>query len=106
MKKIIGKPMQTNSKMIELIKKTKINNYYIKNHEDFRKRIVEDINIDDDVLDIGKGMLKGLGNFLAGPGLAIGAVAFVKLFNKLTAFAKDAFQSIRNIWPAVSKDIP
>ena len=56
MKKIIGKPMQTNSKMIELIKRTKINNYYIKNQEDFRKRIVEDIGLNDDVLDIGKGM--------------------------------------------------
>ena len=31
MKKIIGQPTQTNSKLIELIKKTKINNYYIKN---------------------------------------------------------------------------
>ena len=56
MKKIIGKPMQTNSKMIELIKKTKINNYYIKNQIDFRKRIAEDIQVDDTVLDIGKGM--------------------------------------------------
>ena len=56
MKKIIGQPKKTNLRLIELIKKTKINNYYIKNHEDFRKRIVEDINIDDDVLDIGKGM--------------------------------------------------
>ena len=54
MKKIIGKPMQTNSKMIELIKKTKINNYYIKNQIDFRKRIAEDIQVDDTVLDIGK----------------------------------------------------
>ncbi len=56
MKKIIGKPMQTNSKMIELIKRTKINNYYIKNQIDFRKRIAEDIQVDDNVLDIGKGM--------------------------------------------------
>ena len=56
MKKIIGKPMQTNSKMIELIKKTKIHNYYIKNQIDFRKRIAEDIQVDDTVLDIGKGM--------------------------------------------------
>ena len=47
--------------------------------------------------DIGKGMLKGLGTFLAGPGLAIGAVAFVKLFGKLTSFAKDAFQSIMGL---------
>ncbi len=56
MKKIIGQPTQTNTKLIELIKKTKINYYYIKNQEDFRKRIVEEIKSDEDVLDIGKGM--------------------------------------------------
>ena len=56
MKKIIGRPIQTNTKLIELIKKTKINNYYIKNQEDFRKRIFEEIKSNDDVLDIGKGM--------------------------------------------------
>ena len=55
MKKIIGQPTQTNTKLIELIKKTKINNYYIKKQEDFRKRVVEEIKPDDDVLDIGKG---------------------------------------------------
>ena len=56
MKKIIGQPEKTNSKLIDLIKKTKINNYYIKNQKDFRNRIIEDVKIDDDVLDIGKGM--------------------------------------------------
>ena len=30
MKKIIGQPGKTNSKLIELIKKTKINNFYKK----------------------------------------------------------------------------
>ena len=40
MKKIIGQPTQTNTKLIELIKKTKINNYYIKNQEDFRKEFL------------------------------------------------------------------
>ena len=48
-------------------------------------------------MDIGKGMLKGLGNFLSGPGLAIGAVAFIKLFGKLSSFATDAFQSIMGL---------
>jgi len=56
MKKIIGQPGKTNSKLIELIKKTKISNYYIKNQKDFRNRIIKDIKISDDVLDIGKGM--------------------------------------------------
>ena len=56
MKKIIGQPTQTNTKLIELIKKTKINNYYIKNQEDFRKRIFEEIGLNDNILDIGKGM--------------------------------------------------
>ena len=56
MKKIIGQPGKTNSKLIELIKKTKINNFYIKNQKDFRNRIIEEIKENDDVLDIGKGM--------------------------------------------------
>ena len=56
MKKIIGQPGKTNSKLIEIIKKTKINNYYIKNQKDFRSRIIEEIKMDDDILDIGKGM--------------------------------------------------
>ena len=56
MKKIIGQPGKTNSKLIELIKKTKINNFYIKNQKDFRNRIIEEIEKNDDVLDIGKGM--------------------------------------------------
>ena len=43
MKKIIGQPGKTNSKLIEIIKKTKINNYYIKNQKDFRSRIIEEI---------------------------------------------------------------
>ena len=62
MKKIIGQPTQTNTKLIELIKKTKINNYYIKNQEDFRKRIYEEIKLNDDVLDIGKGMRHNFAN--------------------------------------------
>ena len=56
MKKIIGQPEKTNSKLIDLIKKTKINNYYIKNQNDFRNRIIEDIKLNDDILDIGRGM--------------------------------------------------
>ena len=56
MKKIIGQPEKTNSKLIDLIKKTKINNYYLKNQKDFRNRIIDDVKINDNVLDIGKGM--------------------------------------------------
>ena len=56
MKKVIGLPTETNKKLVDLIKKTKINNYYIRNQADFRKRIVEDVKFDDDVLDVGKGM--------------------------------------------------
>ena len=36
MKKIIGNPNKSNNDLIELIKKTKINNYYLKNQKDFR----------------------------------------------------------------------
>ena len=53
MKKVIGLPTETNQKLVDLIKKTKINNYYIRNQADFRKRIVEDVKFDDDVLDVG-----------------------------------------------------
>ena len=56
MKKIIGKPSETNQKLIELIKRLKINNFYLKNNKDFRDQILNDINIDDEVLDIGKAM--------------------------------------------------
>ena len=54
MKKIIGNPEEINNKNIEIINKIKINNYYIKNQEDFRIKIINSINIEDYVLDIGK----------------------------------------------------
>ena len=56
MKKIIGNPNTSNNDLIELIKKTKINNYYLKNQKDFRDRILDEINQDDCVLDIGMAM--------------------------------------------------
>ena len=54
MKKIIGNPKKKNLENIEIIQKTKINNYYIKNYKNFREKIIENININDDVLDVGK----------------------------------------------------
>ena len=56
MKKTIGNPNKTNEDLINLIKKTKINNYYLKNQKDFRDRILEEINISDHVLDVGMAM--------------------------------------------------
>ena len=56
MKKIIGNPNQKNKDLINLINKTKINHYYIKNYKDFRDRIVKDISSEDVVLDCGKAM--------------------------------------------------
>ena len=56
MKKIIGNPLKKNKQLIEIIKNTKINNFYIRNFSDFRDRILNDINSNDDVLDIGKCM--------------------------------------------------
>ena len=56
MKKIIGNPNQKNEDLINLINKTKINHYYIKNYKDFRDRIVKDISSEDVVLDCGKAM--------------------------------------------------
>ena len=56
MKKTIGNPSQTNENLINLIKKTKINNYYLKNQKDFRDRILNEIDQNDHVLDIGMAM--------------------------------------------------
>jgi TP901 family phage tail tape measure protein len=46
---------------------------------------------------IGKGLLKGLGDFLSGPGLAIGGLALFKIFERLTVYAADAFKSIAGL---------
>ncbi len=56
MKKIINNPKDFNDNLISLIKNVKINNYYIKNKEDFRDQILEQIKPEDHVLDIGKAM--------------------------------------------------
>ena len=58
MKKILGKPSETNKKLISLIERTKINNFYLKNRKDFRDQILNDINPKDKVLDIGMAMRK------------------------------------------------
>ena len=54
MKKIIGKAQEKNLRNIDIINKAKVNNYYIKNHEDFRVKIINTIDKNDEVLDIGK----------------------------------------------------
>tara|TARA_B110000881_G_C18534153_1_gene494777 strand:- start:534 stop:1208 length:675 start_codon:yes stop_codon:yes gene_type:complete len=56
MKKIIGNPNKTNQEIINLIKKTKINNYFLKNKKDFRDKILEEISPNDHVVDIGMAM--------------------------------------------------
>jgi len=56
MKKVIGNPSKTNEKLINLINKIKINNYYLKHQKDFRDKILEEINEIDHVLDIGMAM--------------------------------------------------
>ena len=56
MKKTIGNPNLKNQYLIDLIKKTKLNYYYIKNNKDFRDRILEDISGEDIVVDCGKAM--------------------------------------------------
>ncbi|MDC0043510.1 class I SAM-dependent methyltransferase [Candidatus Pelagibacter sp.] len=54
--KKIGNPDIKNQKIINKIKNTNINFFYIKNQKDFRDKILENIKIHDDVLDIGKAM--------------------------------------------------
>ena len=56
MPKIIGNPEIKKNELIKLIKKTKMNNFYIKNHVDFRDKILSEITLEDDVLDMGKCM--------------------------------------------------
>ena len=55
-RRIIGEPHKINQKNIEIINKTKINNHFIKNNNDFRETIIKQININDEVLDVGKSM--------------------------------------------------
>ena len=56
MKRILGKPHETNNKLISLIQRVKINDFYLKNKKDFRDQILSDIDSKDDVLDIGMAM--------------------------------------------------
>lgn len=56
MKKIIGNPSQKNKDLIDIIKKTNINNYYLKNKKDFRDKILDEIKSNDHVLDLGMAM--------------------------------------------------
>ena len=56
MKKVIGNPNQINEDLISQIKKARFNNYYINNHKDFRDKILNEIKIGDEVLDIGMAM--------------------------------------------------
>ena len=54
--KKIGNPEIYNKELISKINKTEIDLYYIKNKSDFRERILNNINSDEFILDIGKGM--------------------------------------------------
>lgn len=56
MKKIIGDPNKINNELIDLINRVSINNYYLKNQEDFRDTILSQIQKSDHVLDIGRAM--------------------------------------------------
>ena len=56
MKKILGNPSETNKKLVSLIERIKINNFYLENRKDFRDQILNDVKSDDEVLDIGKAM--------------------------------------------------
>ena len=56
MKKKIGDPHKINENLISIIKKININNFYLKNNKDFRDKILEEINPNDYVLDIGMAM--------------------------------------------------
>ena len=46
---------------------------------------------------IGKGLATGIGNFLSGPGLLLGAASLIKIFERLTVFTADAFKQITGL---------
>ena len=54
--KKIGNPEIYNKELISKINETEIDLFYIKNKSDFRDKILNNINHDDFILDIGKGM--------------------------------------------------
>ena len=54
--KKIGNPEIFNKELISKINKAEIDLYYIKNKSDFRDKILNKINSNDSILDIGKGM--------------------------------------------------
>ena len=56
MKIILGNPSETNKKLVSLIQRIKINNFYLENRRDFRDQILNEIKSNDEVLDIGKAM--------------------------------------------------
>ncbi len=58
-----------------------------------------DVKAGEDVGDkLGRGIIKGLGNFfLGGPGLILGALGIGKLFGQLAKFSTDAFKSITGL---------
>jgi len=56
MKKTIGDPNKINTDLISIIKKTNINDFYLKNKKDFRDQILNEINPKDHVLDVGMAM--------------------------------------------------
>lgn len=52
---------------------------------------------------IGRGVLKGIGNVLSGPGLITGGALLLGLVERLAVFTKDAFKSIMALNPAAEK---
>jgi TP901 family phage tail tape measure protein len=62
--------------------------------------ILENIGVGDseDIgSQIGEGLLRGIGNFLSGPGLIVGAKALFTIFERLTVFTADAAKTILNL---------
>lgn len=50
-----------------------------------------------------EGFFKVIGNFLAGPGLAIFTVAFAKIFGTVVKFAKDGFKTVMQMGSATER---
>ena len=69
--------------------------------------ILEEFNRPEELqgtgIKIATGILKGIGSYISGPGLAVVGVAFIKIFGGLTKFSAEALKSLIGIASSADK---
>lgn len=58
---------------------------------------INDFLSEDKGSELGRSLVRGIGNFLTGPGLVILGAAFIKIFGLVAKFAKEAFADLLGI---------